>query len=74
MEEQNSLEVDESNQGDSLGKKEETPRSKAQICCFSDTNLCIIVDLTASLSLVPVSYHLPSSIDSSIRGVSDSQF
>lgn len=52
--EHESFKVDESDQGDSFGAKEEKPRSKAQIRCFSDTNLSVIPDLYASLPLVPV--------------------
>lgn len=48
-------------------------RYKAQLRCFSDTNLCIF-NLYASLPLVSVPHQLPDSLDSSLHGVSDSSF
>lgn len=63
--------VDESDQGDSFGAKEEKPRSKAQIRCFSDTNLSVIPDICI-VAPSPCIDQLPSSIDSSLHSVLDS--
>lgn len=57
-----SPEVDESEQGDYIGAEVEKPKSKAQICWLLDMNLHIILDLHASLPLVSVSDQLPRSI------------
>ena len=69
--EHESLEV-ASDQGDYIGAEEEKPRSQVQICWLSEINLCVILDLHASLLLVPVSDQLPSFINSSLHSVSDS--
>lgn len=67
-----SLEVDVSDQGDCVGTEEEKPRSKDCVCWLSGTNLCVILDLYASLPLAPVSGELLSSINSSLHSASHS--
>lgn len=70
--EHESLEVDVTDQRDYMGAEEEKPRSKDCVCWLSDTYLCIILDLHASLPLAPVSGELLSSINFSFYSVSHS--